>query len=452
MRLPLSFFLGLTAFWLCTPLSAQLIYTGEEGLYVATNTVLAIEELDFHPATSFRLEQTTLSRTATTAQVLPFRPVDPMYFFSSNAFLFSGRLGYAYRAQSLNGLLPQDLVVYAFDDTWVEAVSTSIDTEVQSGQGVFVEQPIRALAMGVPLDYFVDTDMDGVNDALDLDKDNDGILNTVETQNDFDNDGLANDVDWDSDGDGCPDHIENGLLSPENSSSNQPPSAPVDAQGRLLLSTAYQTVVDRNADGQADYLSFAMTPTIEEIPQREFIFTGTDLVLTVTLSTPLNYALQWEISAGTVSSTWDVLDEGDAYRQVTSPQLRIRQLPPGFAPQRFRLKVTPLDFVCSPSIYSAVIEVTHAALSIPNAFSPNGDGQNDTWIVQGIARYSLAQLEVFNRQGNLIFQDDAFTGQWDGQPSVGYFYPNAKLPEGVYFYQLTLDGEILQGSIYLKRN
>ena len=452
MRLPLSFFLGLTAFWLRTPLSAQLIHTGEAGLYVATNTVLAIEELDFYPAASFRLEQTTLSRTATTAQVLPFRPVDPMYFFSSNAFLFSGRLGYAYSAQNLNGLFPQDLVVYAFDDTWVEAVSTSIDTEAQIGQGVFVQQPIRALAMGVPLDYFVDTDMDGVNDALDLDKDNDGILNAVETENDFDNDGLANDIDWDSDGDGCPDHIENGLLSPENSFSNQPPSAPVDAQGRLLLSTAYQTLVDRNADGQADYLSYSVTPFIEEIPQRQYVFTGTDLMLTVPLSEPLNYVLQWEINAGTTSSTWDTLDEGDAYRQVNSPQLRIRQLPPSFVPQRFRLKVTPLDFVCSPPIFSAVIEVTHAALSIPNAFSPNGDGQNDTWIVQGIARYSSAQLGVFNRQGNLVFQDDAFTGQWDGQPSVDYFYPHAKLPEGVYFYQLTLDGEILQGSIYLKRN
>ncbi|MGB5597706.1 MAG: cadherin repeat domain-containing protein, partial [Thiothrix litoralis] len=49
-----------------------------------------------------------------------------------------------------------------------------------------------------------DTDKDGVPDATDLDKDGDGILNTVEGTGDADGDGISNDMDLDSDGDGIP--------------------------------------------------------------------------------------------------------------------------------------------------------------------------------------------------------------------------------------------------------
>ncbi|WP_218597803.1 T9SS type A sorting domain-containing protein [Polaribacter sp. NJDZ03] len=53
-----------------------------------------------------------------------------------------------------------------------------------------------------------DNDCDGVNDADDLDDDNDGILDSVEGTGDLDGDGIPNYLDLDSDGDGCPDALE----------------------------------------------------------------------------------------------------------------------------------------------------------------------------------------------------------------------------------------------------
>ncbi len=53
-----------------------------------------------------------------------------------------------------------------------------------------------------------DTDQDGVVDYFDLDDDNDGIPDLVETSEDSDNDGIPNDKDLDSDNDGIPDIIE----------------------------------------------------------------------------------------------------------------------------------------------------------------------------------------------------------------------------------------------------
>lgn len=54
----------------------------------------------------------------------------------------------------------------------------------------------------------IDSDGDGVNDACDLDSDNDGILDTDETIADTDNDGIDDYLDLDSDNDGIPDSFE----------------------------------------------------------------------------------------------------------------------------------------------------------------------------------------------------------------------------------------------------
>lgn len=78
----------------------------------------------------------------------------------------------------------------------------------------------------------VDTDGDGVNDNVDLDDDNDGILDSVEDPNidgdnnpltdpfDLDGDGLPNHLDIDSDNDGIPDNVEAqttaGYIAPNN--------------------------------------------------------------------------------------------------------------------------------------------------------------------------------------------------------------------------------------------
>ena len=59
--------------------------------------------------------------------------------------------------------------------------------------------------------FKTDTDSDGVPDDDDLDDDNDGILDSLETEGDTDGDGIPNHFDLDSDGDGCLDVNEAGF-------------------------------------------------------------------------------------------------------------------------------------------------------------------------------------------------------------------------------------------------
>ena len=64
---------------------------------------------------------------------------------------------------------------------------------------------------------------------------------------------------------------------------------------------------------------------------------------------------------------------------------------------------------------------------IPNAFSPNGDGINDTWIIQYLNSYPGVDVSVFNRYGQLAFHSVGYN-PWDGT------YKGNPLPVGTYYY------------------
>lgn len=89
-------------------------------------------------------------------------------------------------------------------------------------------------------------------------------------------------------------------------------------------------------------------------------------------------------------------------------------------------------------------------LNVPSTFSPNGDGVNDYWVIQGVTDFPDSELSIFNRWGNLVYQKAPYDNSWDGRASSSVFGSD-ELPEGTYFYILKLDGEIYKGSIYIKK-
>ncbi|KKN08105.1 hypothetical protein LCGC14_1060080 [marine sediment metagenome] len=48
------------------------------------------------------------------------------------------------------------------------------------------------------------------------------------------------------------------------------------------------------------------------------------------------------------------------------------------------------------------------------AFTPNGDGNNDSWVIPGIDNYPNNRVSVFNRWGNLVFEAKGYANDWDG--------------------------------------
>lgn len=85
-------------------------------------------------------------------------------------------------------------------------------------------------------------------------------------------------------------------------------------------------------------------------------------------------------------------------------------------------------------------------LDIPNAFTPNGDGFNDEWIVAGLHLYTSVSVQVFNRWGSLVFTSDG-SDPWDGR------FQSRQLPAGTYYYIITADQlhERVSGSVSILR-
>ncbi|TRZ42001.1 gliding motility-associated C-terminal domain-containing protein [Robertkochia solimangrovi] len=100
-------------------------------------------------------------------------------------------------------------------------------------------------------------------------------------------------------------------------------------------------------------------------------------------------------------------------------------------------------------------EVCESDLLIPDGFSPNGDGINDTFKINNLRElYPSFTLEIFNRYGNVLYEGNQGTPDWDGNAQKGATIGSNTLPVGVYFFILNFnDGsrEPLQGRVYLNR-
>jgi len=87
-------------------------------------------------------------------------------------------------------------------------------------------------------------------------------------------------------------------------------------------------------------------------------------------------------------------------------------------------------------------------LEIPTAFSPNGDGVNDTWELGRIELYPEVVVEIYNRWGELLFRSNAGYGnQWDGTRN------GKPLPMDSYHYVIILHngGKPITGNVTIIR-
>lgn len=71
-------------------------------------------------------------------------------------------------------------------------------------------------------------------------------------------------------------------------------------------------------------------------------------------------------------------------------------------------------------------------VNVPNAFSPNGDGINDTWTIPNLADYPGATVDVYNRYGQRIYSSSGYGVAWDGT------WNGKMLPLATYYYVIKL--------------
>ena len=106
-----------------------------------------------------------------------------------------------------------------------------------------------------------------------------------------------------------------------------------------------------------------------------------------------------------------------------------------------------------------VIEVGPPPFRVYNAVSPDGDGLNDYWRIDGIEKYPNNKIQIFDRFNNLVYEtngyankgDETKSNYWYGQSNHGL--AKSALPEGTYFYSIRLGNgrDPIGGFIVLKR-
>jgi gliding motility-associated-like protein len=96
----------------------------------------------------------------------------------------------------------------------------------------------------------------------------------------------------------------------------------------------------------------------------------------------------------------------------------------------YTLTVTVADSSAGPTCFvTDSVKVTALKVpEMPNAFTPNGDGINDTWEIKNLAPYYGAVINIFNRNGQKIYSSIGYNTPWDGRMN------GANLPVGVYYY------------------
>jgi gliding motility-associated-like protein len=111
---------------------------------------------------------------------------------------------------------------------------------------------------------------------------------------------------------------------------------------------------------------------------------------------------------------------------------------------------TVTDFNNCVTVDSVTVgEETRTCLKIPTAFSPNGDGYNDLWIIEGLEVYpNPVDLKIFDRWGNLVYvTGNAADEPWDGT------FNGRELPIDSYHYiiDLNVDEVVDPGNVTIVR-
>ncbi|MGC1515424.1 MAG: gliding motility-associated C-terminal domain-containing protein [Maribacter sp.] len=96
---------------------------------------------------------------------------------------------------------------------------------------------------------------------------------------------------------------------------------------------------------------------------------------------------------------------------------------------------------------------------IPNQYnyylSVNGDGINDFLYIKELENYPDNEVQIYDRNGLLVFQMENYTNEFDGSTgvNVGAVHRAAGLPIGVYFYLASVNNGqyTIQGFLYLNR-
>lgn len=383
------------------------------------------------------------------------------------------------------GFCGQDFIEYRICDD-------GIPSQCDSAQVTINVVPVDDDNDNLPNNYETltrNTDGDGLNDYLDIDSDNDGISDSIEAKPinnadlcnpvalDFDGDQIPDYLDQDSDNDCIPDWIERfgGMVSPTgNDSDNDGIDDAFDPDNGGVMIT---DPIDTDNDGDPDF--------------RDTDADGDGIPDWVEASINGQAASGIDSDGDGIDDTWDVDSNGGLcenpvdtdndgipdFRDLDSDGDNISDRdekgPNGNIPRDtdndnipdFRDLDSDGDGIadinegttdCDDDGIPDYLDPDDCAPNLPTGFSPNGDNNNDTYVIdEDLSLYPNNTFIIFNRWGNKVYEKSPYDNSWGGESNVDNTVGSeTKLPVGTYYYLFDY-GVIgipkITGFIYLKQ-
>lgn len=106
---------------------------------------------------------------------------------------------------------------------------------------------------------------------------------------------------------------------------------------------------------------------------------------------------------------------------------------------------------CSPTAANIEIEIIDCEIVIPDIFTPNGDGTNETFEIPGLENFPGSKMVIYNRWGKVVYESDNYRSPyWNGT----HWKSGAEVADGTYYFELTIGrlDEIEKGTITILRD
>jgi gliding motility-associated-like protein len=185
-------------------------------------------------------------------------------------------------------------------------------------------------------------------------------------------------------------------------------------------------------DAAGNSATCSMNVTVDEPPT--LVDAGPDQTLNYIFETNLDAT-----SPGVGTGIWSNAAGNGSIWNTTDPGSFIDQLSLGDNVVTW----TVTNGTC-PSVSDIVIIHVNDVF-IPEAITPNFDGQNDYWVISGIEQFE-SEIEIFNRWGQVVYNTSNYQNNWYGLNNDG-----AQLSNDTYYYIVTINEQTYNGFVVLKR-
>jgi len=193
-------------------------------------------------------------------------------------------------------------------------------------------------------------------------------------------------------------------------------SATDNATVRPIASTNYTlTVTDVCGNTITDNVNVSVVPNSANF---DYNFISNQQAQFQNLSSPSSVSYIWDFGDGSSNSTSTLMDPSYVYQGTGNYTIML---------------VSTNSLGCSDTAYQSIVIYPDFFFYYPNAFTPNGNGNNDVYKGYGVGIKTYS-MQIFDRWGERVFHTNDINTGWDGM------YKGKRAESAVYVVKFHVSG------------